>query len=659
MTNHTRGIALIAAVGSSVLGLALPAAASPPAAGLIARQPAAAGPDLLFLPNIDDDAGRCRERAKGLADDAVAREAANDDAFYRKKAELESEPDKEKANAEWAALVRSHRWEQNQTDRDLAACNDAADDVVDGAADEADLARFHTRPWAGAPDSATGRVTVPTADADRIRLFVRRPGGTAPRGWEAVGPQTVLTAQELRHGVELAVEGRDVVRDGATWNGRTNVTLTITADGSTTSARLPLRQAPVLTQLNTAPVQQVLRAATGEGDTYGEAFVQELDAALPAGGVSGPSVPLDTKGDTWAQDIFEPAYATIPGADGRPHGMRVLITSVNDDRRVAARTAFTELAGPDVAAIHLTHVPDVNENNSYDSMGDLETLPPTPGNPHGRVVIGGDGLAPGPHGPAPEMLAFLRAQGMQDPVSVDTSWLTIGHVDEFVQFMPAPGSRLGWRAVVADPRAGLDLLRVVRAKGHGGDPLHGKLPALEWPYDTRIDQRTVDQFLADEQFTDTNERAADKIDANLAVLKSKAGLTDADVVRVPALYTARSMDYGMLDTEIRGMDDGPEKDAKRRQLAAMRDAVAEVPGTVNGLVLNDGRYVAPKPYGPVVNGKDVFAEAITAAFRKTGYRVTYVDDLISPHVSEGEIHCATNTLRDVFGAAEAHWWRKR
>ncbi|MFJ4783731.1 protein-arginine deiminase family protein [Streptomyces sp. NPDC088794] len=657
MKIHTRGIAMVGAVSVGILGLTLPASASGmPVAGLTAHQPAGAGPELLFLPNVDDDTGRCRDRARSLVGDAVDREAANDDAFYKRRAELEADPDREKAEAEWAALVRSHRWEQNKTDRDLAACNDAADNVVDGAADEADLARFRTRPWAGAPDSATGRITVPAAVTDRIRLFVHRPGGTAPRGWEVVGPQTVLTAQELRDGVELAVEGRDILRDTTTWNGRSTITLTVSADGKSSSAHLRIRQSPVLTQLNTAPVQQVLRAATSDGDTYTDAFVKELDAALPAGGVQGPSVALDTKGDAWAQDIFELAYTAVPGPDGRPHGMRVLITSVNDDRRVAARTAFTELAGHDVAAVHLTHVPDVNENNSYDSMGNLETMPPTPGNPHGRVVIGGDGLTPGPTGPAPEMLTFLRAQGMQDPISLDTSWLTIGHVDEFVQFLPAPGSRLGWRAVVADPRAGLALLRDVRAKGHGGDLLHGQLPTLEWPYDERIDQRTVDQFLADAQFTGTNERAADRIDANLAVLRSKAGLTDADIVRVPALYTARSMDYGMLETEIRGMDDGPEKEAKEQQLAAMRDAVAEIPGTVNGLVLNNGRYVAPTPYGPVVNGKDVFAEAITAAFGSTGYRVTYVDDLISPHVSEGEIHCATNTLRDVLGA-DARWWR--
>jgi protein-arginine deiminase len=252
------------------------------------------------------------------------------------------------------------------------------------------------------------------------------------------------------------------------------------------------------------------------------------------------------------------------------------------------------------------------------------------------------------------MVTLLESQGVQDPISVDTSWLTIGHVDEFVQFVPVPGSRLGWRAVVADPAVGLKILDQVRRTGHGDDKLHGNLPPLEWPYDERIDQRSVDEFLADKQFVGTNEQAAARISANLAVLR-KAGLTDADIVRIPALYTARSLDWAILQTEVNSLPAGPEKDAKTAELDAMREGVAEIPGTVNGLVLNAGGYVAPKTYGPVVNGKDLFQEAIDKAFRGIGYHVTYVDDLVSTHVSEGEIHCATNTLRD---SLRNRWWTR-
>jgi protein-arginine deiminase len=49
----------------------------------------------------------------------------------------------------------------------------------------------------------------------------------------------------------------------------------------------------------------------------------------------------------------------------------------------------------------------------------------------------------------------------------------------------------------------------------------------------------------------------------------------------------------------------------------------------------------------------VLADAISKALGRTGYQVTYVDDLTAEHISEGQIHCATNTARDSLGT---RWW---
>ncbi|MET7279862.1 protein-arginine deiminase family protein [Kribbella sp. NPDC005582] len=595
----------------------------------------------LFLANLDDDTGRCRADARKIAADAVDREAANDDAFYKRREELEKMPDKEEAERLYQELVRTHQQKQNLADRELAGCNDAADTVVNGSRDALDLARIHTTRWPMAGKSAVGSLRV--SQPNRVHLFIKR--GT----WELVTPETRLTADELRRGAELGIEGVDIIRDTAQWDGSIDVTLTVTGGGSST---VTMHEAPVLTQLNTQRLEQVITATPGDDDAEGKQWRAEASAVITKAGVPGGLRQLDLSGDQWAQDIFEPAYTSMPGPGGGPQGMKLLIGSANDDRRVASRVMFTELAGADVGGIHVEHVPVPGENSSYDSMGNLETIPGTASYPNGRVVIGGDGKG----GSAPEMLTLLKSQGVQDPISLDTSWLSIGHVDEFIQFVPVPGSRLGWKAVVADPAAGLKLLGQVQKAGHGGDKLHGNLPPLEWPYDERIDQRTTNQFLADEQFIGTNERAAERIRANLDVLRQQAGLTEADLVRLPALYTARGLEYGMLESTISTMPDGPAKDAKVRELHAMRDGVAEIPGTVNGLVLNAGRYIAPKPFGPVVGGKDLFAEAITNAFQKIGYQVTYVNDLTSTHVSEGEIHCATNTLRD---GLTNRWWTKQ
>ncbi|WP_328330832.1 protein-arginine deiminase domain-containing protein [Kribbella sp. NBC_00382] len=637
----SRKLLLVGFVTAGVLGgaVAPAAAAGTPYARLLTGQPA------LFLANLDDDGGRCQAAALKIAAAAVDREAANDEAFYKKKEELAQRPDQDEAQKEYEVLVKAHQVDQNLADREMAACNDASDSVVNGSADAKDLARIRTLPWLGASKDATGQLAV--SQANRVHLFVKR-----AQGWQLVGPGTRLTADEVRHGVELGLEGKDIIRDSAVWDGRVDVTLTVTAGGKTATNRVTLKEAPVLTQLNTQRLEQVFSSLSDDEETKGWQDVVRSQAHA-----SGASLKiLDQSGDSWTQDIFEPAYMSMPGSGGQQQSMKVLLGSVNDSRRVGSRVIFTELAGRDVAAVHTEHVPVLEpyENESYDSMGNLETMPATPGHPNGQIVIGGDGVG---HktGPAAEMVTMLKSQGKQNPIPVDTSWLSIGHVDEFIQFVPVPASPRGWKAVVADPTAGLELLRGVVKAGHGGEIMHGGLPKLEWPYDERIDQRTTNEFLADEQFVGTNTRAASKIAANLNILRQH-GLTDADIIRIPALYTARGLDYGMLETQIRSTPDGPEKDRLTAKLHAMRDAVAEIPGTVNGLVLNAGRYVAPKTYGPLLNGKDIFATAITKSFASIGYQVTYANDLTSVHVSEGEIHCATNTLRTT---PTLGWWQKQ
>ncbi|WP_165956603.1 protein-arginine deiminase family protein [Kribbella antibiotica] len=634
-----RTVLLLSTSGALMIGAPLATASAGTTSPLL-RTDSSYG---LFLANLDDDAGRCRVPAKKVAAAAVDREAANDQAFNKRREELKKMPDQEEAQRLFEELERTHQVKQNLADRELAACNDAADTVVNGHKDALDLARIHTIPQPTVPKSAVGSLRI--SQPDRVHLFIKR------AAWELVTPDTKLTADELRRGAELGLEGRDIIRDTAQWDGSIDVTLTVSGGGSST---VTMHEAPVLTQLNTQKLEQVITEKAE--DAEGKQWRSEAASDIKKAGVSGGLRQLDLSGDQWAQDIFEPAYTSIPGPGGKPQGMKLLIGSANDSRRVASRIIFTELSGADVGGVHVEHVPVPFENSSYDSMGNLETIPATSQYPNGRVVIGGDGLTPSKTGPAPEMLTLLKSQGLQDPIKLDTSWLTIGHVDEFIQFVPVPGSRLGWKAVVADPTAGLKLLQQVKIAGHGGDKLHGNLPKLEWPYDERIDQRSTNEFLADKQFVETNERAADRIAANLAVLREKSGLTEADLVRLPALYTARGLDYGMLETTIRGMEDGPAKDAKIKELHAMRDALAEVPGTVNGLVLNAGRYIAPKPFGPLLGGKDIFADAISKAFHKIGYQVTYVNDLTSTHVSEGEIHCATNTLRD---GLTNRWWTKQ
>ncbi|MGC4854812.1 hypothetical protein ACLQ24_15820 [Micromonospora sp. DT4] len=164
-------------------------------------------PGGMFLANIDDDANACRSAAQRITSEAVAREEANQQRFSDEKDALAQLPDQEQAEKDFLALRRAHRWEQDLADRQLAGCNDAADTVVNGAADERDLFRLRVTSWLDAPATATARLTT----SGRVRLFVKR------ARWEVAD---VLTAAELRRGVDLGLEGTTSCGTGPTGTAR-------------------------------------------------------------------------------------------------------------------------------------------------------------------------------------------------------------------------------------------------------------------------------------------------------------------------------------------------------------------------------------------------------------------------------------------------------
>jgi protein-arginine deiminase len=305
---------------------------------------------------------------------------------------------------------------------------------------------------------------------------------------------------------------------------------------------------------------------------------------------------------------------------------------------------------------------------TLNSMGNLETIPPYTHNgrsfPAGRIIMGerrgGSGVRP-----SQEMRTLLKSQGLQDPLLLDTSWLDVGHVDEFVQFLPADTPR-GWRIGVAEPEAGLRLLRDAQRAGHGRTRMFSITgPAADVP------RETIDQALAPRRhLVSDNTMAARHIEANLDILERETGISDEEIVRIPALYT-RGTQVGTTGTRVpllrrlggSAVPEAAGKHGQQKFLARHRTASAAptvmtsayVPGAVNGILLSRTHYLAPRQWGPVINGKDVFTQAVTAAYTRAGLQVSYIDDWYTYHLGMGEVHCGTNTLRDT----TAPWWQPR
>jgi protein-arginine deiminase len=563
----------------------------------------------VFLPNIDDDAGRCPRSG-----DAASR-----------------------------------------------ACSDATDRIVNGRADALDLARLRTVPQPRLSSASRGKVSIAAADhAERARLFLH-----GRRGWQVVTPATRLSAAQRRRGVGLGVAATDVVRDAAKWNGELDIVLSVTGPGGTRSDRVRMRVAPVLTHHHLQRAERTMVATFP--NRVQRRFVAGFTAATKEAGLPAPLRLRnpDTSEDPWTQDFVEPGYVSLPTADGRPHGMRVLLRSAQGfgkevSRRPRGAAELYPLRGRDVGVLETPEDPD----SDYDlnSMGNLETIPPYTHQgrsfPAGRIIMGQRGEKTGQQ-PARTMLKLLSAQKAQDPLLLDTSWLSVGHVDEFVQFLPAR-TRRGWKVGVADPQAGLALLDNAMRRGHGETRM------FSWPGDrtTAAPEDTVADAVRSQTFRADNHHAAQRIKANLNLLKQQTGITDADIVSVPALFT-RGVDCGPEEERwpLLKCPAGPAPDSVTDYGQDQLDPdtgnepphrlSAYIPGAANGVLLTPRHYLAPQQWGPVIHGRDIFTDAVTTAYEKAGIKVSYLDDFSSHHLGEGEVHCATNTLRDT----RHPWWK--
>ncbi|MCQ8774501.1 protein-arginine deiminase family protein [Streptomyces telluris] len=584
-------VAGVLACAAVVATLISPAGAQ---ASTVTAQPELRTPEgTTVLPNLDDDARRCTLRAGDLDRLDVA------------------------------------------VDERLAACNDAADEVVNGAADAKDLTPLAVAPITVSGHADGGRVSLPAAQSPYARIFVVRDGK-----YVSLGAGGRLSAEELRRGVHLAVEGRDIVRDRKRWDGRIDVTLTVTQRGTTRTARTALRVAPVLLQHDLQRAQHVFAAAPGPGEGQPvevpaatrppgqwREFADSLrkaakESGLPESGVRFQPGTAQWWKDIWRQDIAEPGYVTKTTPHGR-QTLRILLRSPNywtsaDGRtaslRRAGRLLYRDLRGPDVGVVQ-QYTPTSRREKNVDELlnftGNFESLPPYAGHPQGRVLYGSSA----DRRPDPSFVGMLNAQGQQPSVVLDTSWLLVGHVDETVHVVRANNAR-GWTLAVSDPRKAVALLKQARQAGEGGQHLFADTVAEAKP--------TVDEFLRYEQQAGDNEDAARHIDGQLAVLLRETGLKPQEIVRLPVLYYR--------------VDSGAGQ--PRRHIALS-------PALANGLSLTARDFAAPTPHGPRVAGRDLFRAETERALAGGGVRVHWVENFSWAHLGGGEVHCATNALREI------------
>ncbi len=508
---------------------------------------------------------------------------------------------------------------------------DGEDDEVNGEADALDLARVRVAPMAGLPDGATGRLTLDGPETPTVRVFRFHDGA-----WRRLDlAAETLSADDLRGGVELGVESSAFPT--ADWAGEITLGLAVTrGDETLGDDRAVLRVAPfvVSTSLNEATR---VYATGGAGILPLARFINDVTDITTEDSMEFEVVDgLDSDWrernygpDVWTEDYMELGWTAMPGA-GAPQGMNVALRHPNPTRRIAAWTR-REFAGPDRGYVwhHSTRYPTTRTHDpSLDSFGNLEVLPPYAGHPFGRLFHGNVSA----RNSDPALRTFLNAQRVQGPVlELDTSWLNVGHVDEFVSFIPVDSPR-GWKMLIASPRAARAQLQALVA----ADPANGERRMFEgkywfYPQDHPMEgraypaARTINSILADTELMAFNQRDQGHIDLIRETLQTEAGLTDDEIIEIPFL---------MWDVGNGG-------------------SAAYMPGTVN-LLLYGHSVTMAKPHAAVIDGADFMQTYLTDLFRAEGITAHFAEQWDILHAAGGEVHCGTNALRRI--PAQGAWW---
>ncbi|NXB09108.1 PADI1 deiminase, partial [Cnemophilus loriae] len=196
--------------------------------------------------------------------------------------------------------------------------------------------------------------------------------------------------------------------------------------------------------------------------------------------------------DRWIQDEVEFGYVQAPHKT-----FPVVFDSPRD--RGLKDFPVRSILGPDFGYV-ARQAPE--GASSLDSFGNLEVSPPVTVRgkeyPLGRILIGSSFPRLGGRRMAKAVRDFLVAQKVQAPVELFSDWLCVGHVDEFLSFVPAP-DRQGFRLLLASPSACYRLLKEKQEEGFGEAAMFQGLEREPKP--------TINEILANEELRKFNNYA--------------------------------------------------------------------------------------------------------------------------------------------------------
>uniref|UniRef100_A0A8C3SC44 protein-arginine deiminase n=1 Tax=Chelydra serpentina TaxID=8475 RepID=A0A8C3SC44_CHESE len=444
---------------------------------------------------------------------------------------------------------------------------------------------------------------VSVSDVDKVRVFHASGDGSLAQYEHVLGSDKLSYVVDRPSGQEedtFYVEG--LAFPDADFSGLVSFSVTLLENAPDTPVftdTVVFRVAPWIMTPNTLQPLEVFvcRVSNPNGD-----FLEALRALVRKANCKLTVCPeAENQRDRWIQVIIQDSYLAL------------FIS--RSQRRQSDWPKLTQ-QGPDFG--YVTRVPPHGHVSGLDSFGNLDVSPPVTVQgktyPLGRILIGSSLPRSGGRRMTKAVRDFLYAQKVQPPVELYSDWLTVGHVDEFLSFVPAP-DRKGFRLLMASPDACYKLFEEKQREGHGNA---AQFAGLE-----NVQTITIDEMLADKSLKSDSEYVQSCIDWNRHALKEELGLTEQDIIDIPQLFVLNSS-----------------------------RADAFFPDMVNMIVL--GKHLGiPKPFGPIVDGWCCLEENVRSLLEPLGLTCTFINDFFSYHTLLGEIHCGTNVRRKPFSFK---WW---
>jgi hypothetical protein len=396
---------------------------------------------------------------------------------------------------------------------------------------------------------------------------------------------------------------------------------------------LIFRIAPIIFTPNNLRVSTLyLSQMNGTGIHCNRSFINEVSKIVKKSGHQ--VVVIQDKNISgfhrWMQDILKFTYVT----DGQKT-QQILLKgphfTMNNNKK--SDTSYTNKYFPSIPMYDFFYESDDN----LFAFGNVQVIPPCGSKyPFGRIIYGHSNEGSQKNIDY-NLIDLLESQQIQKPISVETGWLSVGHVDEILSYVPDANHRNGFRILIASPRKFNQLLSTLDPQTvifEANNYIFHKLTTdIKKRYTQRYPNKdsciykatlAVGELLNWDELVTDNEFYQEKIDGVRAILTRELDLQPDDFHEVPIYYWPKS---------------------------CFDRARSILPNMINNLYL-EKLLLVPKPFGPKNDGIDLF-ESYFLSQIPTDVKVHFIRNWDSYYLLEGDINCGTNAQRHPFTRP---WW---